>query len=88
MAVAEALSYGLPVVSTRTGAIPDLVGDEAGVLVEPGDVYALGDALARVIGDPALRARLAAGAHRVSATLTRWERAVAQLAAALESITP
>jgi glycosyltransferase involved in cell wall biosynthesis len=88
MAVAEALSYGLPVVSTRTGAIPDLVGDEAGVLVEPRDVYALGDALARVIGDPALRARLAAGAHRVSATLTRWERAVAQLAAALETITP
>ena len=37
MAVAEALAHGLPVVSTTTGAIPALVGDDAGSLVPPGE---------------------------------------------------
>ena len=69
MAVAEALAHGLPVVSTRTGAIPDLVGSDAGLLVPPGDVQALTDALSRVIGDADLRARLAAGARDVRPTL-------------------
>ena len=51
MAVAEALARGLPVVSTTTGAIPDLVGADAGLLVPPDDIEALAGALARVIGD-------------------------------------
>ena len=62
MAVAEALAHGLPVVSTTTGAIPDLVGADAGLLVPPGNIEALAGALARVIGDARLRARLADGA--------------------------
>ena len=41
MAVAEALAHGLPVVSTTTGAIPDLVGDDAGLLAPPGSIDAL-----------------------------------------------
>jgi glycosyltransferase involved in cell wall biosynthesis len=83
MAVAEALAYGLPVVSTTTGAIPALVGDEAGLLVTPGDVDALAGALARVTADGALRARLAAGARRAGARLRRWDQAVEEMAAAL-----
>src|SRR5262249_1508790 len=49
MVVAEALARGLPVVSTATGAIADLVGADAGIVVTPGDVTAFSDALARVI---------------------------------------
>jgi glycosyltransferase involved in cell wall biosynthesis len=86
MVVAEALAHGLPIVSTRTGAIPDLVGADAGLLVSPGDVPALTDALSRVISDAALRARLAAGARRVRPSLPRWEMTVAKMAAALESV--
>ena len=86
MAVAEALAHGLPVVSTSTGAIPALVGTEAGLLVAPGDVHALSDALSRVIDDGDLRGRLAAGARHVRASLPMWDQAVDSFASALESI--
>jgi glycosyltransferase involved in cell wall biosynthesis len=89
MAVAEALARGLPVVSTITGAIPDLVdpeGDGAGLLATPGDVNALADALSRVLGDAHLRARLAQGARRVRDRLPTWEETASRMSAALERI--
>jgi glycosyltransferase involved in cell wall biosynthesis len=86
MAVAEALARGLPVVSTRTGAIPTLVGSDAGLVVAPRDGQALTSALARIIGDPGLRARCAAGARRVRETLPDWDHAARQFATALESL--
>lgn len=64
MAVLEALLYGLPVVATRVGAIPELIEDERnGLLVPPNDAAALAGALGRLASDPALRARLSAGAR-------------------------
>ena len=86
MAVAEALARGLPVVSTTTGAIPDLVGADAGLLVPPGNAAALAEALARVIGDEQLRAQLSAGARRVRDRLPDWEHACSEMAAALEQL--
>ena len=58
MAYAEALSHGLPVIGTTAGAIPDTVPQEAGLLVTPGDVTALAQALRSVIADADLRRRL------------------------------
>jgi glycosyltransferase involved in cell wall biosynthesis len=86
MAVAEALAHGLPVVSTTTGAIPDLVGHDAGLLVPPGDVDALAEALSRVIVDAGLRAHLAAGARQVRDRLPGWEQAAARMDAALKGL--
>jgi len=86
MAVAEALAHGLPVVSTTTGAIPDLVGHDAGVLAPPADVAALAEALSRVIGDAELRTRLAAGARHVRELLPGWEHAAARMDAALHRV--
>jgi glycosyltransferase involved in cell wall biosynthesis len=83
MALAEALARGLPVVSTRAGAVPETVPSDAGLLVPPGDPAALRDALARVLDDAALRARLAAGARRARARLPDWDAACVCLAAAL-----
>jgi glycosyltransferase involved in cell wall biosynthesis len=83
MVVAEALAHGLPVVSTTTGAIPALVGDEAGLLVPSWNIEALAAALARVIGDADLRARLALGARRVRDRLTSWADAAENLSAVL-----
>jgi glycosyltransferase involved in cell wall biosynthesis len=85
MAVAEALARGLPVVATTTGAIPALVGRDAGLLVAPGDRASLTSALQRIIDDADLRARCAAGARRVRGRLPDWNDAAARLIAALPS---
>ena len=63
----EAQSQGLACVSTALSAIPELIEDGVtGLLVPPGSEEVLADALARVIGDHELRARLAAaGCKRV-----------------------
>ena len=60
----EAMACGLPAVSTRLVGIPDLVVDgKTGLLVEPGDVQALADALERLAGDAELRARMSHAAR-------------------------
>jgi glycosyltransferase involved in cell wall biosynthesis len=63
----EAQSQRLACVATRLSGIPELIDDgETGLLVPPGDREALAKALARLIADPALRARLGeAGEARV-----------------------
>jgi glycosyltransferase involved in cell wall biosynthesis len=83
MAVAEALARGLPVVSTATGAIAELVGD-AGLVVAPGDVGAFTSALSRVIADAPLRADLAERARRVRDRLPTWDAAAAAMADVLQ----
>ncbi len=84
MVLAEALAHGLPIVSTRAGAIPDTVPQDAGRLVPPGDADALAGALAAVMDDPSLRGRLAAGARAARERLPSWEDACGRFAAALE----
>lgn len=66
LVVLEAMAAGLPVVSTKRGAIPETVPDGVtGLLVEPGDIVALEAALRRLITDPVLRMKLgAAGRER------------------------
>ena len=86
MAVAEALARGLPVVSTTTGAIIDLVGQSAGLLVGPGRLEELTEALARMVGDAQLRARLADGARRVRDRLQTWEDAAERMNAVLNRL--
>lgn len=85
MALAEALSHGLPVISTAAGAIPDTVPADAGVLVPPGDGDALRAALRRVMDDGAWRARLAAGARAARERLPTWADSRARFASALEA---
>jgi glycosyltransferase involved in cell wall biosynthesis len=83
MAVAEAIAHGLPVVSTTDRAISELVGDDAGILVPPGEVVPLSEALASIIADAALRARLAAAARHLRERLPSWDDAADRMAAAL-----
>jgi glycosyltransferase involved in cell wall biosynthesis len=61
--VVEALSVGTPVVATAVGGVPEVVEDGVnGLLVPPGDVEALAEALRRLVEEAGLRDRLAAAA--------------------------
>jgi glycosyltransferase involved in cell wall biosynthesis len=52
----EAMAAGLPVVSVRTGGVPEVVVDgETGILAEPGDAAGLTEAMLRLARDPMLR---------------------------------
>ena len=63
----EAMSVEVPVVTTTAGALPEVVGDAA-LLVPPGDVAALAEALERVVADDGVRAQLVErGRRRVAA---------------------
>jgi glycosyltransferase involved in cell wall biosynthesis len=63
-AVMEAMAYGLAIVATRVGGVPEMLGDgEAGLLVDRGDVAGLTNAVRRLLLDGEFRARTAANAR-------------------------
>lgn len=83
LALAEALAHGVPVVAYDIRYGPrDMLAAGGGILVPDGDADALADALTRVLGDAALRKRLATEARRAAAALSP-ERAMDTLAAAV-----
>jgi glycosyltransferase involved in cell wall biosynthesis len=56
MALLEAMSYGLPSITTPVGGIPDVFKNGVdGTLVTPGDVEEIRAAMARMISDDAFR---------------------------------
>jgi len=82
LAAAEAMAAGVPVVASRIGALPELVGEES--LVAPGDPADMARAVSRLWGDEALaqqgreRVRALAGPDAVAASLRRiYEAAMA-----------
>jgi glycosyltransferase involved in cell wall biosynthesis len=72
VAVMEAQLSGLPVVATRHAGIPEVVMDgSTGLLVDEGDVQGMANAMAQLVLDPQLAARLgAAGQERMSLNFT------------------
>lgn len=59
----DALALGKPIVATNVGGVPEVIEDGiSGILVSAGDANALGQSIARVLREPALAARLSAGA--------------------------
>lgn len=63
MALIEAMACSLPIISTRCGAIPEVVGD-CGMLVKPGDWRAASRAIKRLIKDNCLRKKLGLQARK------------------------
>lgn len=83
---AEAMAHGRAVVATAVGGLPDMVVDgETGLLVPPGDPWALRSAIDRLLADEELRRRLGAAARERITNLAGWDRVVDATIACYES---
>ena len=69
--ISEALAAGKPLIATRVGGVPELIGNEgAAIMVEPGDSAELAKAMAQLIKNPKEREELAVrGRHRAEQAL-------------------
>jgi glycosyltransferase involved in cell wall biosynthesis len=82
----EAMACGTPVLYSRAGSLPEVVGD-AGLDFDPTDVAAMAEALGRLLGDPALRDRLG---RRALARARRfnWDASARSLLACFREFEP
>ena len=73
------MACGAPVVASRTGGIKEVVKHgKNGILVEPGDVDGLAEAMNKVLGDEALRLRLAKAGRPYVEKNFSWDRIAKQ----------
>ena len=78
--VHEYLAAGRPLVASRVGVVPEVLEDGAtALLVEPGDAQALAAAIARLLDDPALAARLGQAGRALAREQLSGARVAARL---------
>ena len=83
-AFAEAMDAGLPVIGWRCGNLPHLADNgKQGIVITPGDIQALADALRRLAEDEPERRRMGAAAARRAQSLPTWEQSAQQFFAIL-----
>ena len=71
---AEAMACGTPVIATRAGALPEIVGEHGtGILVPPADPPALAAAIKRLLADKQLRQRMGDAARKRIEESFSWE---------------
>jgi glycosyltransferase involved in cell wall biosynthesis len=77
--VLEAMQFGAPVITTRKGSIPEVMGD-IGLAVDPGSPAQVADAMAALLSDPGLLQRLRRDGQRRASEFS-WERCAEETAA-------
>jgi glycosyltransferase involved in cell wall biosynthesis len=89
MSIIEAFAWGIPVIATPVGSIPDILQNEnQGFVIPVGDSAALTAALERLLGDPALRRRLGANALSYHRANLEFGPFLARLAACWRAAAP
>jgi glycosyltransferase involved in cell wall biosynthesis len=87
--IVEAFAAALPVVSTTTGAIPEMVSEGTnGFLVHPGDAHALSEKLRLLLENKQLRTRIAESNFLLARTNYSKESAIAHITQILKSVGP
>ncbi len=84
MALAEAVAHGLPMITTRTGAVPDIVPPGAALFIEAGKTDQLTQALDKLFQDCELRNAMARASWQGAQLLPTWDGATAIIAAAIK----
>lgn len=85
IAIIEAMLHGLPIVSTRVGAVPDIVDVTNAVLVDPDDIDALAAALATLLDSAGGRAAAGRRSLDVAKARYRWHAVVERMAPHLDA---
>lgn len=74
ISLAEAIGYGLPIVATSAGAIPEMVRDNVNaLLVRPGDTGALATAIAKLVENDNVRTAMSRANIKKAASLPTWD---------------
>jgi starch synthase len=83
----EAMASGTPVVCSRIGGLPEIVEDGVtGLLVEPGDVGALHDAMDCILRDRTLAERLGRNGRERALERFTWDACAMRCLAAYEEM--
>lgn len=83
----ESMACGTPVVTSRVGAVPEVVEhDRTGILVEPGDPAALADGIIKILDDSRLRKSITEAAYEKAVSCFSWQCACDKLYALYNSI--
>ena len=82
----EALAAGVPIVSCASGAVPDTVPQDAGLLVPPDQPEAFAAALSDLLTDPSHRDQLAAAAQVAGRLLPTWSDTARTAGAVLDGL--
>jgi glycosyltransferase involved in cell wall biosynthesis len=86
ISLVEALSFGLPIIASNAGAIPELVEDGINaILVEPENPTALGEAIMELVSDPAKMDSMSRANFEKAKSLQTWDMYIKELEAKLVS---
>ena len=83
----EAMSYGLPLVAPRTGAVPDFVENgQNGYMFEPGDIPAMADALIQLLGNPEQCRQFGQVGYRLVRERYTWQKVGQRMRAHMQPV--
>ncbi|MCK9150867.1 glycosyltransferase family 4 protein [Methanobacterium alcaliphilum] len=73
IALLEAMASGKPVVGTKVGGIPELINNDAGILVEAGDSIGLSEALDKLLANADLREKMGEEGRKIALKFAKME---------------